>query len=330
MTGIFCGDVGVLVYEARLNPTKKDESASKSSLMSNVLLLHCAGFSEVIVAINKMDSVQYSQAFFESTKADLFQFFKMTSLDKEKVKFVPVSVESGDNLYSKTTKMPWYSGKSLFNEICSFHPPLHLTNSSLRILVHSLIVTKSVGTIINGYIVSGTLQVGSMLSFLPSKMTGKCLSIEQNRVKREKVLAGADVAFCVEGVKKGDIERGMVVTEKTQPKSVLSFCAKIVVVGERRNIRVGYSPTLNVGACHIPCCIKKLQSLINKSNGEVEEENPEVITTGDVAVVKILPDKLAYIEDITLCEKLAKFVVSDNNQIVAIGVVLQVEYRIEK
>jgi len=83
----------------------------------------------------------------------------------------------------------------------------------------------------------------------------------------------------------------------------------------------GYTPVLDCHTAHIACRFNKLLQLINKRNGEVLEENPKFIKSGQAAICEMVPSKPMCVEAFSKYAPLGRFAVRDMRKTVAVGVI---------
>jgi bifunctional enzyme CysN/CysC len=92
----------------------------RTQTLRHLMICNLMGVSRVIVAINKLDAVNYSQEVFGAIKEDLLSH--MSRFNLPDMHFIPMSALAGDNVVSHSTKMPWYAGQSLLECIQSWQP----------------------------------------------------------------------------------------------------------------------------------------------------------------------------------------------------------------
>src|SRR3990172_463 len=109
ITGASQADAAILVCSAKEGV---QEQTKEHVFLSKVL-----GVNQLIVAINKMDSVNYDQAKYNETKANVEKLLKTVGYDTSKMLFVPTSGYKGDNVAVKSTNMPWYTGLILLEAL---------------------------------------------------------------------------------------------------------------------------------------------------------------------------------------------------------------------
>ena len=106
-TGASTCDLAIILIDARYGVQTQTK---RHSFIASLL-----GIQHIIVAINKMDLVEYSEAKFEQIKADYLDFVK--TLDLHDVRFIPMSALDGDNVVNASENMPWFKGQPLMEAL---------------------------------------------------------------------------------------------------------------------------------------------------------------------------------------------------------------------
>jgi len=313
ITGASQADAAVLVCSARegIMPQTKEHA-----FLAKVL-----GINQLIVAVNKMDVVEYDHVKFDEVKSQLKTLLKNIGYDVEKVKFIPVSALKGDNVVKKSTNMDWYSGQTLIEAVDDFIVPPKPTDKPLRLPVQDVFTITGHGTVPVGRVESGEMKTGDAVVFMPSGGKGEVKKIEMHHEELSKATVGDNVGFNVKGVDKKDIRKGEVVGHPDSPPIVAKeFTAQIVVLEHPTAIGKGYTPVFHVHTNQLACTITELVE--RKSPNP--QKNPDFLKTGDVAIVKIKPLKPLVVERYQDFPALGRFAIRDMGQTVAAGVVLEV------
>ncbi len=194
------------------------------------------GIKNIVVAVNKMDLVDYSEQRFKDIKKEFEKIVpKLLNHTDIKVIYIPVSALFGENIIENSKKMPWYKGKNLM-KILEDAQPCQKTgvNTYFRFPVQyvSEISENTKGYF--GSIVSGSIKVGDKVMVLPSKKTTKIKSILMPSIFKEKNTYEAFAPMAVVVLVKGelDIKRGdMFVKSCSNIKINNNFEAMIVWMG---------------------------------------------------------------------------------------------------
>jgi bifunctional enzyme CysN/CysC len=133
------------------------------------------GIRHVIVAINKMDLVRYSQEVFEKIKEEYTGF--VAKLGIPDVQFIPISALRGDNVVDKSTAMPWYQGPPLLNHLETVHIASDRNLTEMRFPVQYVLRPNLNFRGFAGTLASGILRKGDSVVALPSGRKSKVKSI---------------------------------------------------------------------------------------------------------------------------------------------------------
>jgi len=216
-TGASTADLAIILIDARhgvLTQTKRHS-----------FIVSLLGIRHVVVTINKMDLVNYSQERFEEICEDYKQF--VSRLDLPDLHFIPLAALHGENVVDPSPNMPWYRGSTLMNFLESVYIGSDRNLEDFRLPIQYVNRPNLDFRGFCGTIASGILRKGDPIMVLPSKRTSK--------VKRIVTQDGdLDEAFCPQSITvvledEVDCSRGdMIVRPGNVPKSSNQFDATIV------------------------------------------------------------------------------------------------------
>ena len=207
ITGASNSELIIILVDARKGITSQTKRhASIGSLM---------GIKKAIIAINKIDLVDYSQDIFEAIKNDFQQI--QNQLNYDEVTFIPVSALVGDNIVEKSSKTPWYNGETLLHQLETVTIE---TDKSLaaRFQVQWVIRPKDEEHHdyrgYAGQILSGVYKVGDSIKVYPSNIESKIVKIERHLVEVQQAEAGENVVIHLEN--NIDISRGDTIVKTSE------------------------------------------------------------------------------------------------------------------
>jgi elongation factor 1-alpha len=293
----------------------------------HAFLAFTLGVRQVVVAVNKMDdiTVNWSKERYEEIKNEVSRMLKMVGFKVDKVNFVPTSGWTGDNLLKKSDKMPWYTGPTLMEALDLLEVPPKPTDKPLRIPVQDIYSITGIGTVPVGRVETGVLKEGTTLVFMPSNKTAEVKSLEMHHTKISKAEPGDNIGMNVRGIAKTDIHRGDVAGPVDNPPTVAKeFIGQIIVIYHPTAIAAGYTPVLHYHTGQIACRFTELLKKIDPRTGQVVEEKPSFLKTGDAAWVKMEPLHPIAIETYQTFPELGRFAVRDMGTTVAAGVVKEI------
>jgi len=320
ITGASQADNAVLVVAA--------DDGVQPQTQEHVFLARTLGIGEMIIAVNKMDLVDYEESRYKETKDEVESLLKQVRFDTDSVKYIPVSAFEGDNIASESENTGWYDGEILLealNNLPEAEPP---TDAPLRLPIQDVYTISGIGTVPVGRVETGILNTGDNVSFQPSDVGGEVKTVEMHHEEVPKAEPGDNVGFNVRGIGKDDIRRGDVCGPADDPPTVAeTFQAQIVVMQHPSVITAGYTPVFHAHTAQVACTIESIDKKIDPASGETAEENPDFIQSGDAAVVTVRPQKPLSIEPSGEIPELGSFAIRDMGQTIAAGKVLSVNER---
>ena len=317
ITGASQADAAVLVVAANdgIMPQTKE----------HIFLSRTLGINQLIIAINKMDVVDYSEDKFNELKEELGALISTVGFKPSDVPFIPVSAFEGDNISEKSSNTPWYKGNTLVQELDALDEPDKPVDLPLRLPIQDVYSITGVGTVPVGRIETGILKTAENIAFEPAGVTGEVKSIEMHHEVLDKAEPGDNVGFNVRGVGKNDIKRGDVAGTTQNPPSVAKeFKAQIVVLQHPGVMTVGYTPVFHAHTAQVACTFLSLDVKLDPATGQPKEENPDFLKTGDAALVTIKPTKPMVIENIKEIPHMGRFAIRDMGQTVAAGMCIDI------
>lgn len=316
ITGASQADAAILTCSAIEGP--------QAQTKEHVFLSKTLGIDQLIVAVNKMDAVDYSEEKFNEAVEGVKKLTKLIGFKEDQVRFVPVSAFAGVNIKNKASEMGWYSGPTLLEAVDMFELPNKPTDKPLRLPVQDVYSITGIGTVPVGKIETGLLKPGMQVHFNPSNKVAECKSIEMHHEMLDKAEPGDNVGFNCRGLGKNDIRRGDVGAPTDNQATVAkTFTAQVIVLNHPSVITVGYTPVFHAYTAQTACQFEEIQKVIR---GGKEVENT-FMKTGDQGVVKIRPTRPMVVEKASEYAPLGRFAIRDMGQTVAVGVAVDVEAR---
>jgi elongation factor 1-alpha len=292
-------------------------------------LLKTAGVKNICIAINKMDSVEYSEEKFNKVKEEISKLLQQVGTDPSKVTFIACSGLKGDNAAKKSDKMPWYKGPTILEQFDLFPVPQQPTTLPMRMPVQDVYDITGIGTVPVGKVVTGIMKVGQKVKVLPGRtgkgIEGEIKTIEMHHDTLPQADAGDNVGINIRGVGKKDIARGDVICDAANPISVVEeFIAQIAVINHPTVLAKGYTPVFHIHTAQVPCQIAELIAQIDPRTGETIKENPDFLKNGDVAKVRVRPVGHLCLETQKDNPNMSRFSIRDAGQTVAAGMCIEI------
>jgi elongation factor 1-alpha len=317
ITGASQADAGVLVVAA--------DDGVMPQTKEHVFLSKTLGINQLIVAVNKIDLVDYSEDKYNELVEEVSNLIKTVGFKPEDVPFIPLSAFEGDNIKEKSENTPWYKGDTLMEALDKLTAPEKPVDLPLRIPIQDVYSITGVGTVPVGRVETGVMKKGETVIFEPSGVSGTVTSIEMHHEQFDAAEPGDNIGFNVRGVGKNDIRRGDVAGHAdSAPTVAKEFEAQVVVLQHPGVITVGYTPVFHCHTSQVACTFTELTKKVNPATGEVAEEKPDFLKTGNAAFVKIRPTKPMCLENANEIPQMGRFAIRDSGQTVAAGLCLNV------
>lgn len=339
ITGTSQADCAVLIIASGQGEFEAGIS-KEGQTNEHALLAFTLGVKQLIVAVNKMDTSNWSEARFKEITDEVSKFIKKVGYNPATVCMVPISGWHGDNMLESSPNMPWYkgfsverkdkvikTGKTLLDAIDAIDPPSRPTDRPLRLPLQDVYKIGGIGTVPVGRVETGIIKPGMVVMFAPSGLSAEVKSVEMHHESLTEGVPGDNVGFNVKNVTVKDIRRGYVASDsKSDPaKEAGSFVAQVIILNHPGQITAGYTPVLDCHTAHIACKFVELHEKIDRRSNKKIEDNPKSVKSGDSAIVKLVPTKPMCVEAFTDYSPLGRFAVRDMKQTVAVGVIKSVE-----
>ncbi len=221
ITGGSTANLAILLADARkgvITQTKR-----------HTFLVSLLGIKHIVLAVNKMDLVDFKQEVYDQICEDYKNF--TTTLDIPDITFIPVSALKGDNVVDKSDRMTWYHGKSMLEFLETVHVSSDRNFEDLRFPVQYVIRPTLDYRGFAGKVASGIIKIGDEVMALPSQKTSKVTSIITSEGEVEYAFPPQSASFTL--ADEIDISRGeMVVHPNSRPHIERHFEAMLVWMEE--------------------------------------------------------------------------------------------------
>merc|ERR1711998_318503 len=326
ITGTSQADVAVLVIDSAPGGFEGGWAA-EGQTKEHALLAFTLGVKQMIVALNKMDSCEYSESRYNDIKEKVANYLKKVGYKPAKIAFVPISGWVGDNMIDKSTNMPWYKGPFLLEALDNVTPPKRPTDKALRLPLQDVYKIGGIGTVPVGRVETGVIKPGMVVTFAPVGLSTEVKSVEMHHESLPEAVPGDNVGFNIKNVSVKDIKRGYVTSDsKNDPaKESVSFDAQVIVMEHPGQISNGYTPVLDCHTAHIACKFKEITEKLDRRTSKKTEDNPKFVKKGDACMATLVPPKPMCVEAFKAYAPLGRFAVRDMRQTVAVGVIKEVE-----
>ena len=258
------------------------------------------GISNIVVCINKIDQVAYSQASFDFAKN---QILEHVGKDDITPTFIPISASKGDNLINLSKRMKWYEGDPLIKYLEEIKLPNK--EHAARFAIQFILQNKYVGSL-----VQGQLTAGQNIGVGPSGVRATIQSIECCGQEVSSIQAGQSGLLTLS--EKVDLKCGDWVYENPTPIFENYFCANLCWLSESF-FEEGRQFELRQGGLKTICRIDEFMYKINMRNGELIMSDEKQIGIHDLFQASLIVADPILLEDYRLFKELGMFTLVGQN-----------------
>lgn len=317
VTGAAQADAAVLLIDAK--------EGVQDETRRHAFLLGILGIRDVIVAITKMDLVDFDQGRFDALATEATAHLEALGFDAARVWVIPVAARDGANILGPDAAMPWYSGLSLIHHLTALTPGASATwdtEAPLRFIVQGVYKFDE-RRILAGRLLSGRLRVGDELRFLPGDRIGRVKSIETwpepgaaDQASREAE-AGQSIGITLD--QQSFIERGAIGSHTdSTPPLVSAFRGRTIWFGNDP-LTPGKRYKLKLNAGDYVCIAEEIEHVLD--TGSLSKSTAGIVARNQIAdVVFRVRGQLAVDAQADL-RNTGRFVLADDHRIVGGGLI---------
>ena len=315
VTGASTANVAIILIDVRHGVI---EQTKRHAFIASLLQI-----PHVIVCINKMDLVDYSEEIYNKINIQFEEF--SSKLYAKDIRFIPISALDGDNVVNRSKNMDWYQGAPLLNTLENLHISSDINKIDARFPVQTVLRPQREGFIdYRGYagrVASGIFRPGDKVTIMPSGFTATIKSIDTYEGSLKEAYAPMSVSITLEN--DIDVSRGdMIVKTTNQPKVVQEFDTMLCWLNNNSaNPKAKY--TILHTSNEQKAMIKDVMYKIDINTYHREEANKE-LNMNDIARVKIRTTRPLMIDKYRDNRVTGSFVLIDDttHETVAAGMIL--------
>ncbi|GIC84754.1 putative translation elongation factor EF-1 subunit [Aspergillus udagawae] len=293
IAGASQADFAVLVIDSG---TGNFESGLRGQTKEHALLVRSMGVQRIIVAVNKMDVVEWSRDRFEEIEQQISSFLTTAGFQAKNIAFVPCSGIRGDNVSRRTDdpKASWYTGRTLVEELEATEPYSYALDKPLRMTISDVFRGSVQNPLsISGRIDAGSLQMGDQILTMPSGETATIRSLEVDGEPSDWAVAGQNVVLNLANIDPIHLRSGDVICRASAPiANITSFTAKVLAFDHLMPSMVD----IHRGRLHVPGRISRLIATLDKGSGSVIKKKPKIVAPGSVARIVVEMDQAVPLE----------------------------------
>ncbi|WP_455820125.1 sulfate adenylyltransferase subunit CysN [Pseudomonas cerasi] len=277
-TGASTCDLAILLIDARKGVL---DQTRRHSFISTLL-----GIKHLIVAVNKMDLVEYSQETFEQIKQDYLDFAGQLPGDLD-IRFVPLSALEGENVASPSDAMNWYSGPTLLDVLETVDVQRVVEQQPMRFPVQYVNRPNLDFRGYAGTLASGIIQVGQRVKVLPSGVESSVARIVTFDGDLEQAAAGEAITLVLKD--EIDISRGdLLVAVDADLTPVQSAAVDVVWMAEKPLVP-GQSFDVKIAGKKTRARVERIQHQVEINN--LTQHNTQELPLNGIGLVDLIFDE---------------------------------------
>ena len=288
IAGASQADFAVLVIDAS---TGNFESGLKGQTKEHALLVRSMGVQRIVIAVNKLDTVQWSQDRFDEISQQVSAFLTSAGFLARNLAFVPCAGLTGDNIVRKAQdpQASWYTGPPLISLLESSEPVTRALEKPLRMIIDDIFRGGVQSPLsVSGRLDAGNIQIGDTVLVMPAAQTAMIKGLEVDFEPAEWAVAGQNVILHFADIEAKYLKSGDVVCPPAAPiPCVTSFTVKILAFEHITPMHC----EVHKGRLHAPGRVTKLVAQLDKASGAaVKGKKPRLIKPGGLAKVVVEVD----------------------------------------
>ena len=311
LTGASQANTAILVVSAK--------EGIEDQTKEHLFLVKTLGIEELIVAVNKMDLIGYTEESFRRFSGGVREMLSLVGYSD--VPVVPVSAFMGDNVTEQSDKMEWFKGGTLIETLDkTVKPAKPLSEKPLRSVVQDTYELEGESVVVCK-VETGTLETDQPVLVMP--IVGKAVveKIESFGKEMKKAVPGDSVGVILRGA--SGVKRGHVLgSAENSLDPTKQFIAELIAF-EDFSLRVGDTATVRIGTAETKCRVRRILSKIDAVKLTVVDEKTESLESREVGKVLFQALEPLYLETYSDFPQLGRFVIIGGKGAAAAGLVVE-------
>lgn len=288
IAGASQADFAVLVIDAS---TGNFESGLKGQTKEHALLVRSMGVQRIVIAINKLDTVDWSQDRFDEISQQVSAFLTSAGFQVRNLAFVPCAGLTGENIVRKTDspQASWYTGPSLISLLESSEPFARALDKPLRLTIDDIFRGGVQNPLsVSGRLDAGSVQVGDAVIVIPANQMAAIRGLEVDSESADWAVAGQNVVLHLVNIETKYLRSGDIICSPSAPiPCVTSFHVRVLAFEHITPMHC----EVHKGRLHAPARITKLVAQLDSRTGAViKGKKPRLVKPGSVARVNVEVD----------------------------------------
>ncbi|XP_015885353.1 uncharacterized protein LOC107420808 isoform X1 [Ziziphus jujuba] len=329
ISGATQADAAILVIDASVGAFEAGMDVAKGQTKEHAQLIRSFGVEQIIVAVNKMDIVEYSKERFDLIRQQLGIFLRSCRFKDSSICWIPLSAMENQNLVaapSDVRLLSWYQGPHLLDAIDSLQPPARDFSKPLLMPICDVVKSASLGQVSAcGKLEAGALRSGLKVMVMPSGDVGTVRSLERDSQACAIARSGDNVAVSLQGIDGNNVMAGGVLCHPDFPVAFAKHLeVKVVVLDITTPILIGSQLEFHIHHAKEAARVVKIVSSLDPKTGKVAKKAPRCLTARQNAVIEVILQGPVCVEEFSSCRALGRVFLRAMGRTVAVGIVTKV------
>ncbi|GER54106.1 elongation factor 1-alpha [Striga asiatica] len=306
ISGASQADAAIIVIDASMGSFEVGIDAVGGQTKEHAQLVRSFGVDQIIVVVNKMDMVEYSQQRFDDVKQKLGTFLRSCGFKSSSISWIPVSAMENQNLVAKPSdvRLSWFNGPYLLDAIDSLQLPERDFSKPLLMPICDLLKSQSQGQVS----VCGKLECGAIRTgFKPCDVAR----------------AGDNVTVNLQGIEANRVTAGGVICHPNYPVQVANRLELKILVLEAIStpIVIGSQFEFHIHHAKEAARVVKMSSLLDPKTGKMTKKSPRCLLAKQNAIIEVVLEGPVCVEEYSRCRSLGRVFLRSSGRTIALGIV---------
>jgi len=284
-------------------------------------MLGLLGIRQIIVVINKMDLVDYSQEHFEQLSGKVTARLREFGTEVPPEMIIPIAARLGHNVANRSDKLSWYKGMTLLEALDQLQSCGTAENGALRFPVQDIYDIDGQKVLV-GRVACGTIEAGQEVIFHPSGKSAVIAEIKKWGQQPQRAVAGESIGLVLkEDWALKALKRGEVACPVDSSLNVSSTVVATVFWMSGEPLRKDEALDFKCATQQVTCKVKKISDRINSSSLELIASDASELRETEVAKLTLKMNSCVSTDPFEQIAEMGRFVLMRDNDTVAGGVV---------
>ncbi|CAA0843319.1 Translation elongation factor EF1A/initiation factor IF2gamma family protein [Striga hermonthica] len=326
ISGASQADAAIIVIDASMGSFEVGIDAVGGQTKEHAQLVRSFGVDQIIVVVNKMDMVEYSQQRFDDVKQKLGTFLRSCGFKSSSISWIPVSAMENQNLIAKPSdaRLSWFNGPYLLDAIDSLQPPERDYSKPLLMPICDLLKSQSQGQVsVCGKLECGAIRTGFKVLVMPSREIATARCLERDSRPCDVARAGDNVTVNLQGIEANRVTAGGVICHPNYPVQVANRLELKILVLEAVStpIVIGSQFEFHIHHAKEAARVAKMSSLLDPKTGKTTKKSPRCLLAKQNAIVEVVLDGPVCVEEYSSCRSLGRVFLRSSGRTIALGIV---------